>query len=428
MASRFRDSPAAIFVFVFLICGNFSGVDAGPQELSWYRGNTHTHSLWSDGNDFPEMIAAWYKDKGYHFMALSDHNILARGEKWMSEAAIRKRQRALGRSAIDKYVARFGEEWVVRREGSGGPEIRLRTLEEYRGKLEESGAFLLVEAEEVSAQFEKVPIHLNAVNIQELHMPLPGDSVEDVIRKNLQALAEQEGATGKPILVHLNHPNFKWAVSAEVLARVVEERFFEVYNGHPVINHMGSATKPSDEQIWDIANTIRLGELGAAPLFGVATDDSHTYHGGDVRPGRGWVMVQAERLEADELVRAMRNGQFYASTGVFLDSVAYDEKARELKIAIRPEEGANFITELTGTLRGYDATAAGGDTGIGAVLATAEGTEISFQVPEDALYARATITSSRPHEDPSFRGQFQQAWTQPVAWRSLIASGGIRAE
>lgn len=23
---------------------------------AWFKGNTHTHSLWSDGNDFPEMI------------------------------------------------------------------------------------------------------------------------------------------------------------------------------------------------------------------------------------------------------------------------------------------------------------------------------------------------------------------------------------
>ena len=30
------------------------------EKLTWYKGNTHTHSLWSDGNDFPEMIAKYY--------------------------------------------------------------------------------------------------------------------------------------------------------------------------------------------------------------------------------------------------------------------------------------------------------------------------------------------------------------------------------
>ena len=55
---------------------------SSSQEYRWYRGNTHTHSLWSDGNDFPEMIVGWYKDQGYDFVALSDHNILAVEEKW----------------------------------------------------------------------------------------------------------------------------------------------------------------------------------------------------------------------------------------------------------------------------------------------------------------------------------------------------------
>ena len=25
----------------------------------WWKGNLHTHSLWSDGDDYPEMIAGW---------------------------------------------------------------------------------------------------------------------------------------------------------------------------------------------------------------------------------------------------------------------------------------------------------------------------------------------------------------------------------
>ncbi|MGH7171596.1 MAG: hypothetical protein ACRELG_15070, partial [Gemmataceae bacterium] len=39
---------------------------SGPR---YWRGNIHKHSLWSDGDDFPEMIADWYKAHGYHFLA-----------------------------------------------------------------------------------------------------------------------------------------------------------------------------------------------------------------------------------------------------------------------------------------------------------------------------------------------------------------------
>ena len=53
------------------------------DDLQWFKGNLHTHTLWSDGNDFPEMAAKWYVDHGYNFLALTDHNILSEGEKWV---------------------------------------------------------------------------------------------------------------------------------------------------------------------------------------------------------------------------------------------------------------------------------------------------------------------------------------------------------
>jgi hypothetical protein len=27
----------------------------------WYKVNLHTLTLWSDGNDFPDMVAEWYR-------------------------------------------------------------------------------------------------------------------------------------------------------------------------------------------------------------------------------------------------------------------------------------------------------------------------------------------------------------------------------
>jgi|GEM_PF-6842137 len=30
---------------------------ASAAEARWWKGNLHTHSLWSDGDDFPESIA-----------------------------------------------------------------------------------------------------------------------------------------------------------------------------------------------------------------------------------------------------------------------------------------------------------------------------------------------------------------------------------
>jgi len=37
----------------------------GEPEPRWYRGNTHTHTLWSDGDAAPEVVADWYVSRGY---------------------------------------------------------------------------------------------------------------------------------------------------------------------------------------------------------------------------------------------------------------------------------------------------------------------------------------------------------------------------
>lgn len=379
---------------------------AEAEDLTWYKGNTHTHSLWSDGNDFPEMIVSWYKERGYDFLALSDHNILSRGEKWMGLEAIDRRQKKPGRTPLEKYREKFGDEWVETRDVEGKTEVRLKALDEFRPRFEEEEKFLLIEAEEITDRFRNNQVHINAVNLGELIPPQRGASVVETVRNNLRAVREQSERLDRPILAHLNHPNFHWSFTAEQLAEVIEEQFFEVYNGHPGINHLGDADHPGDEELWDLANAIRIKDLGAPPLYGVATDDSHDYHGGNVSPGRGWVMVRAAKLDAADLIEAMEAGEFYASSGVTLDEVSFQDGA--LSLAIAGEEGVEYTTKFVGTRSGEGAP--------GEVFETVESVSPSYSLTGDELYVRATVTSTKPHPNPSFEDQKEQAWTQPVGW------------
>ena len=383
-------------------------------SLPWFKGNTHTHTLWSDGNDFPDMVVDWYKAQGYDFLALSDHNILSRGEKWMKSTAIKSRQKGDGPSALEKYRKRFGEDWVEVRGEEGAEEVRLRTLDELRSEFEEEGRFLLVEAEEITDRFERHQVHINALNLEELIPPQKGTSVVDTMRNNLRMVREQAERLGKPIVAHLNHPNFHFSFTAEQLAEVVEEQFFEVYNGHPGINHLGDETHPGDEQLWDMANAIRLRKLKAAPLYGIATDDSHEYHGGNVSPGRGWIMVKAERLEADLLMKALESGEFYGSSGVTLQDVSFRAGIIELEIEGQP--GVAYKTQFIGTRSDEEAA-------VGEELAVSESLQPVYRLRGDELYVRARVTSSRDHPNPSYDGQKEQAWTQPVGWKKLINGG-----
>ena len=389
------------------------------EQQHFFKGNTHAHSLWSDGNDFPEMVVDYYHRNDYDFAVVSDHNVLSRGHRWMSLQEITARQVGVGPGAIEKAEARFGPYWIQWEEVSGKRGIVLKTLESFRGEFENPGEFLIIEAQEISDRSTAGPVHINAINLENLipYQNEPIESTVEVMRRVLQAVAAQEAAIGRPILAHLNHPNYRWGVTAEDLAEVIEEQFFEVYNGHPNINHLGDETRPGDERIWDIANTIRISKLNAEPLFGIATDDSHRYHGGDVSPGRGWIQVEAEELTANSLIEAMRAGDFYASSGVELRRISYDAETRVLEFEIIADEDERFISELIGTRDSYDRASASDAPGIGEVFAWSGEQKVRFVVPDDALYARVTITSTAAHPNPSFEYQRQQAWLQPVGWR-----------
>jgi len=402
----------------------FAVASLHAAEPQWWKGNLHTHSHWSDGDDYPEMIAEWYEKNGYNFLALSDHNILSDHEKWIPIAKSRG-----GQVAFDKYLARFGEDWVETRGKEGEKEVRLKTLGEFRGQFEKPGQFLMVQSEEISCRYLTAPIHLCATNIRECIMPPKGTSVVDVMQKAVNAVMEQRKRTNVPMFPHINHPNFGWALTAEEMMQLDNERFFEVYNGHPKVHNEGDEKRAGTERMWDILLSERLTVLNKPAFFGLATDDSHNYHNDPAklsRTGRGWVMVRAKKLAIEDIIVAMEAGDFYASSGVTLKDV--QRAKRSLTLEITPEEGVTYKTEFIGTRKGYDRTSTPvtDDKGttirttrqyskdIGMVLATVEGKSATYKLKGDEIYVRARITSSKLKVDPYHEGEVEMAWTQPL--------------
>lgn len=398
-----------------LLLASHAGFAQEHQDypLRWWKGNLHTHTLWSDGDDFPEMAAVWYRDHGYHFLALTDHNVLSQGMRWMSVKKIAERG---GEGALAEYLARFGSRWVQTRGTEGGDdyEVRLKPFDEYRYLLERHDQFILIPAEEISDRAEGKPVHMNATNLGEVVSPVGGQTVSEAIANNLRAVQEQSERLGREILVHLNHPNFGWAITPKDIAMVTEEQFFEVYNGHPGVNHLGDANRPSVEKFWDLANVIRLGMLKGEPLQGIATDDTHDYHGEPgSHPGRGWVMVRSAFLTPEHLIAALRRGDFYASSGVSLRDTSYDAATKTVSIEVEPQAGETYAIAFIGTRRQTPQRELRNDE-IGIVFQQSEGPSASYVLQGDELYVRGVVTSSASADDPSFEGQKKQAWTQPI--------------
>jgi hypothetical protein len=389
------------FLFILFLQFSLQGVNAQKVSAKWYKGNTHTHSLWSDGDDFPEMIMEYYKSHGYDFISLSDHNTLAAGDNWVEIPAHPFRQHR-----YKEYLDKYGKEWVVSKTDSAGRIwVKLKTLQEYRPLFEEKGKFLVMQAEEITDSYKGKPLHMGAVNVKELIKPQGGNSVTEVMQHNLDAVYAQRAKTGQPMFPHINHPNFGWAIKIEDMFPLKGERFFEVYNGHPHVHNYGDSIVMGMEELWDKL-LIRFIHDGKPLVFGLATDDSHNYleqRVGMSNPGRGWIRVKANELTPATLIAAMEKGDFYASTGVELKDVQFKNGTLEVYVASRP--GETYTIQFWGAERSGTA---------GKILKKVKGTSASYTLTKNVLYVRAKIISSKLQENPFETGDLERAWTQPV--------------
>jgi len=394
-------------------------------SMAWHKGNMHTHSLWSDGDQYPELIAQWYRDHGYQFLVFTDHNTLLNKERWID---VEKNKG--GATAFDKLkAADLPADWVELRDNEGRREVRLKQFDEIFDLLVVPQEYLLIHGEEITDRFGRLPVHLCATNVSEVLPPLGGDSVVDVLQRNISAAVSRRERTGEKTIVHLNHPNFGYAVTAEQLMQIVGENFYEVYNGHPSVHNGGDDKHASTERMWDIINTWRLAKLDLPIMYGLATDDGHSYHvdepGVESQPGRGWVMVLTDSLTPDALITALEAGRFYSSSGVSLTSVRKNDT--DLVVEVAAEPNVTYTIDFIGTRKGFDdqsrpasddASLADGLTRVysdevGEVLKTVTGTKASYTFKGDELYVRAVVTSSQLHPNPSEKGDFEQAWVQP---------------
>ena len=172
------NAPLLVCVVVLLLSGCESAV---PEQVAsssrWYKGNLHTHTLWSDGDDYPEMVIAWYKGRGYDFLALSDHNVLAEGDKWVAVGETRG-----GMAAFERFQSVLPDH-VVSKTERDTLWARLQTFDESSAMFNEEGEFLMIRSEEITDGFEGKPVHVNATNLRaNLSLHKVVNSVRDVMQ------------------------------------------------------------------------------------------------------------------------------------------------------------------------------------------------------------------------------------------------------
>jgi len=372
------------------------------SEVFWYKGNLHMHSLWSDGDDLPELIAARFKEAGYHFIAFTEHDRFQEGEPPV-----------LGTRRIEHLDP---------------SKFSLKRLSEYRQTVEEPGRFLILNGEEVSVRCGDRRHWINVINAPEPLGPIVYDGDTSQAIRSVVTRAEQ---LGHGSLVSFNHPNYLWNGTAEDLAESRVLRFFEIHTALNCTYSYGDERRVGAERMWDIALSLRLLGQEGQSLFGLATDDCHGYRSVDAGPCRAWVMVRAPELTPDALISSMSRGDFYCSTGVTLGWL--EAGPHEIYLRIEETEGVSYTTRFIGTRQGVDlmSTPTLDENGlplhttkrytndIGVILKETVGPEATYTFAGDEIYVRALIVSNCPHPCPTVSGDVLKAWTQPVCSGAL---------
>ena len=182
----------------------------------WYKGNIHTHTTKSDGDEDPEKVCEWFENHGYDFLVLSDHNhltILDHGE--------------LGRTSLT-----------------------------------------LIPGEEVTAfaSSNMAPVHIGAIGIKETVKPLVCEDIVGTLQVNIDSIVEAGG------IACINHPNFRWAFDHREMIKTHGACMFEVHNAAGGSHNAGGIGKFSTSEMWDyMLSNNKI-------IYGAATDDSHNYH------------------------------------------------------------------------------------------------------------------------------------------------------
>ncbi|HZI79410.1 MAG TPA: CehA/McbA family metallohydrolase [Vicinamibacterales bacterium] len=289
------------------------GQAAGPAssaapsvQARWYKGNTHTHTINQGGDSTPDEVVRWYREHGYQFVVLTDHNLLTKVDGLNS-------------------IYRLDEQFVV------------------------------VPGEEVTSRSGDKPVHVNGLDVQHVVKAHEGGSVVDTLQGNIDGI---RSASGVP---HINHPNFGWGLTTQDLQQARNYRLFEIHNGHPTVNNLGGGGVPGMEEVWD-----RLLSAGKV-VYGIAVDDAHVFkqpgNPSVSGPGRGWVTVRAARLEPKALMESLERGDFYASTGVVIEDVR--ATAKDLTVRVKVEgvtkhriqfigRGGKLLREATDPIATYE--------------------------------------------------------------------------
>ena len=416
---------------------------------NWKKGAIHSHSFWSDGRSLPEAALCVYRDKlGFDFVCLSDHNIFQQesipavidavsNNIWppnLTADEIKFAQDLCGSSIEVKSIG-------IRRFA------RLKSFDELQKEWEIPEKFTLIPGCEITAGHidkksgEYCEIHLNAINLpRTITAAIPEETIEKSFSANIANYQQAANELKSNSFLMVNHPFWRyWDIDPQLVITHPELKFMEICNNGIGVEIETDDPVNSPDKYWDYVLACRISD-NAGVIYATASDDAHYYCpekiDGLLGCNHGWIMVNCPgEMSADNLINAMKNGDFYSSCGVYFKDIEFDPASGTLKVEIAPEENTGYEINFIVTKKGFDRNCRnrkfrqddrrfcrnipviGEDIGITAM--SVKGTSAAYTMSDDDLYVRAVAISNTPCSLKTlFYPETQRAWTQPFTGKN----------
>lgn len=240
------------------------------ESGNWYKGNLHSHTVNSDGHLTPAESVKLFREHGYHFLCFSEHD---RYTDYRDEFD------------CEDFIILPGLEASAVLYESEGSKLRPK-VHHIHG---------ILGTKEMQKQATKEPYkHMEIHPVDKYYGDWDG-------AKAAQKLADE--MTSRGMIATYNHP---------IWSRVREEEFIhtkgiwamEIYN-YGTVNESATGY---DETYWDVM--LREGKQ----IFAFASDDNH--NDGIVEDAcGGYIVVKAEELSREAIVKNMLAGNYYSSSG-----------------------------------------------------------------------------------------------------------------
>lgn len=250
-----------------------------PNEGRFFKANLHCHTTMSDGEMTPAEMKEAYKAQGYSIIAYTDHELMFLQNHLQD----------------DDFLPLNGLEFAV----------------DQKAPLDKTG--------------KKVHMSAIAMEPDNIYTPCFNENIfmGGNLRKNIPLMTPDPKTIGYErkyspdginemisifkdagFFLTYNHPN--WSLEyPEDYSKYTGFDAIEIYNhGTVMIGHNGYSPEAHE-------TFLRKGE----PVYCLATDDNHNHaHNPDDSFG-GFVMIKAEKLEYRTIMKALKDGNFYASQG-----------------------------------------------------------------------------------------------------------------